>query len=182
MRNFICLTSFCMMLALSGPLPPSAHAETFAVVDTAKILSESAPAKAGEAHLQKVQAVLQKGMDDLQKIHKGKESTPTAQRALREGYQALELQLAKERQAVLQVLGDALEKSVKTWRSKNKKYLAVITKQTLLDSDASADVTPAIMQEMNKQAVTFADLPTVQVQAPAQPAPKAGTPAKQNKN
>lgn len=86
--SITCLTSLCLMvslvLSLSSPLLPKAHAETFAVVDTARILTESAPAKAGDAHMLRVQNILQKALNDLQAVYKGKESTPAAQKALRE--------------------------------------------------------------------------------------------------
>lgn len=158
------------------------NAESIAVVDTNRILLESTPAKEGEAHLIKVREVLQKGLDDLQALYKGKEKTAEAQTAIRQGYQALEQQLAVERQAVLQVLGAALDTSIKGWRGKNTKYLVVISAQALLDSAASVDVTTAVMQEMNKQKVTFPALPTVQLTPPkkadTKAAPQAPVPPK----
>lgn len=166
------LCSVCLMLIL--PLLSTAHAEVFAVVDTEKVLSESAPAKAGEAHLQKVRAALEKALEDRLKTPKGRANAPAVQRAVREGALALEQQMTTEHQAVRQVVQATMEKAVKNWRSKNKKYLAVISKQSLLDSDAAVDVTPAIMREMARQTVTFSDLPPdlPTEQVPTQPAGK----------
>lgn len=177
MNKRILLSALAIVLSaglLVSALP--VQAAEIGVVDTSKVLSESKPGKAGEAHLQKVQVVLQKGLDDLQKIYKGKEKSAEAQNAIREGYVALERQMAAERQAVLQVLAGCLEKAVKEWRSDNKKYDIVISRQTLLDSAASVDVTTSVMKEMDKQKAEFPELPTVKVTAPAEekkPAPAA---------
>lgn len=172
-----------VLLLVLGLVPAcvnKGNAETVGVVDTARILSESQPGKAGEAHLQKVQAVLQKGLDDLQKMYKGKEKTPQAQAAIRDGYVALERQMAAERQAVLQALGLVMDKAVKDWRAKNKSTLMVISKQMLLDADVIIDVTTDVMQEMDKQKAEFPALPTVQLTPPQkeEPKPTAPTPAK----
>lgn len=137
-----------------------------AVVDTARILAESAPAKAGEAHLQQVHAVLQKGLDDVQALYKGKEQSPEAQQAVREAHTALERQLTVERQAVLHILGNMLDRCVKQWRVAYPTHSIVISKQMLLDSDNSLDVTPAIMTEMNAAQPVFPPLPTVTVNTP----------------
>lgn len=143
-----------------------ADAANMAVVDTARVLAESRPGKAGEAHLQKVRGVLQQGLDDLKNAYRGKENTREAQAALQSGYVALERQMAAERQAVLQVLGKALDEAVKEWRTANGKYDIVISRQTLLDSAPSVDVTGAVMKEMDKQKPQFPALPTVQVNPP----------------
>lgn len=176
------LTLCCLLVALSfvPACVDAGKAESIAVVDTARILAESQPAKEGEAHLLKVRAVLQKGLTDLQAMYKGKEKTTEAQAAIQQGYQALEQQLAIERQAILQILEGALDASVKGWRAKNTKYLAVASKQMLLDSAPSIDVTTAVMQEMDKQKVTFPALPTVQLTPPKKAEPKPA-PAPQKK-
>lgn len=89
----------------------------------------------------------------------------------------MDKQYALENKAVRQVLLTAMEKAVKDWRSKNKKYQAVINKQMLLDSDSSMDVTPAILQEMEKQSVTFAELPKARINPPGKAATSPATPA-----
>lgn len=168
MSKRIFLPLLALLLTAGLVMTTPAQAADIAVVDTAKILSDSKPGKAGEAHLQKVQVVLQKGLDDLQKIYKGKEKSAEAQNAIREGYVALERQMGAERQAVLQALAGGLEKAIKEWRAENKKYDIVISRQNLLDSSASVDVTASVMKEMEKQKVEFPALPTVQVTPPAE--------------
>lgn len=178
-RIFLPLLALLLTAGLAmGTL--SANAADIAVVDTAKILSDSKPGKAGEAHLQKVQTVLQKGLDDLQKIYKGKEKSAEAQNAIREGYVALERQMGAERQAVLQVLAGALEKAIKDWRNDNKKYDIVMSRQNLLDSSASVDVTASVMKEMDKQKVEFPALPTVKVTPPTEEKKEEKKPAPRN--
>lgn len=180
MKKSMLIGILLLVLGLVPACVNKSNAETIGVVDTARILTESLPGKAGEAHLQQVQAVLQKGFDDLQKMYKGKEKTTQAKSAIRDGYVALERQMATERQAVLQALGLVMDKAAKDWRAKNKSTLMVISKQMLLDADMAIDVTEGVMQEMNKQKAVFPALPTVQVNPPKKetPKPAAATPAK----
>lgn len=160
-KIYVCITIF-----FASVLPVSianAAPAILAVVDTGYILTESLPGKAGDEHLRKVREVLQQGLDELQHVYRGKENTDEAQSALRQGHTDVEQQLMAERQAILQALGDALQTSVKAWRTKNSHIQAVISKQLLLDFEQSIDVTAAILQEMNRQQVVFSPLPAVQV-------------------
>ncbi len=155
----------CALTLPAFAASPSAQSG-IVVVDTARIFSQSTPGKAGEEHLSKVRQVLQKGMDDLQALYKGKEETAEAQAALRDGFMALERQMGLERQAVLKMLNDLLVGAVKTWRAANKRYTAVMNRELMLDADAGIDVTDAVMKEMNKLQPKFADLPSVTVNPP----------------
>lgn len=78
----------------------------------------------------------------------------------------MERQLALERQAVLQILSDLLNKAVKQWRAANSKYTAAISKQMLLDADAGLEVTDAFMKYMNKAKPVFPVSPTVTINPP----------------
>lgn len=165
-----------LVCALFGLAALPAVAADVAVVDTARVLTESKPGRDGEAHLQKVRDVLQQGLADLQKLYKGKEKSKEAQAALQNGHAALERQLAVERQAVLQALGQCLDAAVKQWRKANGKYEVVLARQNLLDHAPAVDMTAAVMKEMDKQKPVFPELPTVTVTPPAEakkPEPKA---------
>ncbi len=162
MKSIICtLLGLCLMLGAGQAL-----AADVVVVDSAKVFAESAPGKAGAKHLQDVQKVLQKGLDDLQAMYQGKEESKEAQQDILKGYQALQQQMAVEQQAVAQVLDKLLLEEVQKWRAKNKDKV-VLNKQITLDADPKADITQTILTEMNKRTAKFADLPTVQLNQPA---------------
>lgn len=146
---------------------------TIAVVDTGRMFSQTAPATAANAHLQQVQAILKKGLEDLQRLYKGKENMPQARQALEQGRAALEQQLIAEQRAVQAILHGLLQESVKEWRSKQKNVLLVMPAADALDSDASLDVTDAVVQVYNTKKPIFPALPTVTI-APLkeEPSPK----------
>lgn len=154
----LCLSLTACLDAASGPAP-------IAVVDTEKILTQSGPAKEAEEHLQKVQRILQKGLDDLAALYKGKENTPEARRALAEGHAALQNRMAAERRAVAVLLDQLLRSSVRDWRAQNPRAV-VISQTVLLDSDASVDATEAVLASMNTLHPAFPPLPSVTVTPP----------------
>lgn len=152
---------------------------TIAVVDTASLFSQSAPAAAGNAHLQQVQTILQKSLNDLQQLYKGKENTPQARQAIAQGRAALEQKFAVEQQAVMTVLQALLQESVREWRTGQEKALVIIPAHGTLDSDATLDATKAVLQVYNTKKPAFAPLPSVTINlpreepAPASPASKS---------
>lgn len=154
---------FLTLVAMAG----TAFATEIAVVDAERILTQSVPGKKGQEHLNEVQKVLQKGYNDLLALYRGRENTPEAQNAIRQGQAALEQQMAVERNAVLAVLQSELMAAADAWRKKNPKFHAVLSKQLFLSADAKIDFTSAVMKEMNRRTPKFADLPTVTVNKPA---------------
>ena len=157
---------FLMLAALAG----TAFATEIAVVDTEKLLVQSEPGKLGQAHLEAVQKVLQKGYNDLLALYRGQENTAEAQNAVAQGQAALERQMEVERAAVTSVLQSELTAAVEAWRKKNPRIHAVLARQLFLDAAPKLDATSAVMKEMNKRKPKFAELPTVTVKKPEVPA------------
>jgi Skp family chaperone for outer membrane proteins len=145
---------------------PANNTNSIAVVDVQKIFNESKPGKAAAAHMQEVQKILQKGMDDVVALNKGKESTPEAQRSIAEAQQLLNRQLDVERQAANAVVENELRAAVSVWLSKNKRFTMVVSKQLLLGNADSIDFTSSIMKEMNRRNPKFPDLPKVTINPP----------------
>lgn len=162
MKKLIALV-LCGFMVLAAT---AAFATTVAVVDSEKILVESAPGKAGVAHLKKVEQVLQKGYDDLLALYKGKENTAEGAQAIAQAQAVLQQQLMVEQGAVRQAISEKLVAVVKAWRKKNAKIELVVGRHLLLDYAAALDITPDIMKEMNVVTVKFPDLPKVTVNPP----------------
>ena len=162
MRLTVC-TALLVLVFLSG----IACAEGLAVVDVERIFRESTPGKAGEAHLIQARDILQKGLNDLRALYKGKEDTPEAVAALREAHAALERQFAADRLAVRQVLMATLENVVRVWFAANAKSSAVraiAPASTFFAYSPTLDATDSVMGEMNKEKPAFHALPRVTVQ------------------
>ena len=171
-------TVCAVLLALafcSGP----AWAERLAVVDVERIYRESAPGRAGEAHLAQVRGILQKGLDELRVLYKDRENTREAEVALREGQAALERQLAAERLAVRRILAAHLENVIRVWfavNAKGSEISAVALASSFAVYSPTLDVTDAVMREMDKENPSFHALPTVTVKANPQAAPGKSEP------
>ncbi len=162
-----------LLITLIFCLTATAMAADYAIVDVQKIFNESKPGKAGIEHMKKVQEVLQKAMNEIIELNKGKENTPEGQRAVESARQVLNRQMAIEQQAVNGVLEKELRSVASDWLKKNSKYMIVLPKQQVLGNAAGVDFTSSMMTEMNKRKVTFPDLPKVNINKPeASPAPK----------
>ena len=163
-----------LLSVLSRAFAAAAFAADYGVIDVQKIFNESAPGKAAAAHMQEVQKILQKGMDDVIAMHKGQENTPQAQQAIAEAQQLLNRQLAVEQQATNAVMERELREAVSAWLKANKnKTKMILSKQLTLGSTGDIEFTAGVMKEMNKRKPTFPALPKVTINRPA-PAPASG--------
>ena len=175
----ICCVLLCVLAFFGG----AAQAAGLAVVDVERVFRESAPGKAGEAHLTQVRDILQKGLDELRGLYKGKEDTAEAKAALRDGQVALERQFAADRRAVRQVLSATLDKVIRAWFSASAKgsaISAVVPSSAFFVYSPTLDVTDVVIREMDKEKPAFHALPTVKVQANQPAGQPAGANSKAN--
>ncbi len=131
------------------------------IVDVERVMRESVPAQAARKHLEEAQAVLQKGMDDLEKEWKDAPETER-RKAIAEGLTALNRQMVAEETSANALVMKLLQEECEKWRA-TKKAVAVTSKQNLLASDAGADITAEIVAAMNARVLEFKPLPAVQV-------------------
>lgn len=167
MKKLVIALVVALCLGFLPVMSGAANATEIAVVDVNKILTDSTPAKAGEEHLKKVQEILQKGLNDVIELYKGKENTPEAQQDVAQAYSALNQQMAIEQQAVRQVLEGLLIESAKEWRAKNTKYDVVMNSALLMDFNNKMDATAAVLKIFNTKKADFPALPQVTVNKPA---------------
>ena len=144
----------CVLLAA----PAEALAVRTGIVDVEKVLSDSAAAKAANEHLAKVQAVLQKGFNDLEKrMEKAKKDE--RERELEAGRRVLERQMQIELQAAHAVVSKHMLEAVQEWRK--SKGGVVLAKAQVLDYSPKLDITTEVIKGMDKKPVQFNALPVV---------------------
>lgn len=152
-------------LALCVALPCGASAAELAVLDVAKVYTESKAAKAADKHLADVRAVLQKGMADLEKSLENRKLTKQErENELAAGLRVLERQMQIEMQAARAVVHEMMVDAVKNWRK--KKSAAVIAKQQLIDFNPKLDITDTVIKSMNAKQPKFGDMPVVKINDP----------------
>ena len=131
-------------------------------VDMQYIMSESQPGKQAEAHLKKVQEVLQQGFDKLRDAHK-KDSEEERNKVYAQGLALLNRQMAVERQAAMRAVQAVIVEEVEKWRKQNDVSLVISRSMVIAGDWDKADYTKTILSRVNKRKVKFADLPTVTI-------------------
>ena len=145
-------------------------------MDMDRLLAESEPGKKMDAHLKEVQAVLQKGYNDLEETFKDAPD-PEKKRIYAEGLAKLNRQMEVERQAAIQVVHAVLVDEIEKWRASNGVSLVIPRNVVLAGNWEATDYTTPIMDAANNRTVKFADLPVVSIK-PREQAEPASAPAK----
>ncbi len=164
-----------MAMSLTG-CQLNSESETF-YVDVDRILTESNAAKDANAHLAKVQQVLQEGMKNLE-TELQKQPAPTIQQDLQQGAAVLNNKLMQEQAAARDVVLKHMMTQIEAWKA-NKPNAFVFARSVLLSAPEAANITADIITRMNGTSVTFADLPKVTIQKPGDA--KDAKDAKENK-
>lgn len=159
-----CCRFFALFLLLAMALTVTGcnlGGSTVVTVDVEKILTDSKAAKEANAHLAKVQEILQRGLDAYQEeLRKSPEEN--RQKELNQGLALLRRQLAIEQAAARKVVQDHMQAQVVAWQKDNPKA-TVIARQNLLAAPAESDITSVIITRMDAGSVKFADLPVVSI-------------------
>ncbi len=148
-----------------------ASGANFAVVDIVRVMRDSEPGKAGIKYLESLQADIQKQLDDIQAGLEKDPDNEDLQKQLQTVYMNAQQQMGEEQQNVLSQLQNVTKRVMDDFR-KAKGYDLLFSAETLSSYDEKLDVTNALLEEMNKQKVTFVPLDN-----PADEAPKADAPA-----
>ena len=138
-------------------------------VDVEKVFRSSKTAALGQKHLTEARKSLEKGYEQLRSTY---DSQPEniRQKALAEGANALNRQLAIEQQAVDAIVTKMMMDEIHAWREAHKAD-AVLAKQNVLDAATANDITNAIISAMDKKTPKFAELPVVTIKPVTSPAP-----------
>lgn len=176
------LSALALLLSLSlTGCQLNSESNTF-YVDVDRVLTESNAAKDANAHLAKVQQVLQEGMKSLE-TELQKQPAPTIQQDLQQGAAVLNNKLMQEQAAARDVVLKHMMTQIEAWKA-NKPDAFVFARTVLLAAPESANITADIITRMNSTSVTFAELPKVTIQKPGDAAKDAkdAKDAKENKD
>lgn len=135
------------------------------VVDTPKIMAESAPSALGRKHIDDVQKALQ---ESVQEVKKAWEKANEQQKAVAINDAVIQLnrQLELEKMAVNRKILSIIREETTKWLKEHKGKM-VISKDALLAADEDCEITSTILDMVNKRTPQFAELPKVTVQHPS---------------
>jgi outer membrane protein len=143
-----------------------------AVVDSARVFKESDPGKAGIKHLEALHESMQAELNALQEELQGKPKDEKLQQRLQEKYMVYQQRISAEQQQVINILNETIQKALDACRVQNKLALIVGT-DVVLSYGSAADVTEAVISEVNKAQVDFKALePEAEVATPAPAKPQ----------
>ena len=167
------LLSGLLLAALlsSGCINPAGSASV-AVVDSARVFKESEPGKAGIKHLEALHDSMQAELNALQEELQGKPKDEKLQQKLQEKYMVYQQRISAEQQQVINTLNETIQKALDACRVQNKLALIVGT-DVVLSYGPMADITEAVISEVNKAQVDFKTLePEAEVTTPAPSTPR----------
>ena len=189
-KRFVLLPLLACCLMFGACLPDSQSKNEIAVVDLGKLIRDSEPGKQAQAFLEGIQEDFNTRLMVQQKKVQANPDDQKAMQALETMYVSMQQRMQTEEQNVSNNLLEKILQTVKTFREA-KGYKAVLRSEGVVDYDASLDVTPLVLDEVNKLKMEFkpvtSDQPTIdpaaagvapKAQEAAQtPAPKAAVPA-----
>lgn len=142
-----------------------------AVVDMARVMRDSEPGKAGVKFLESLQSGMQDKLNAIQARLEKNPKDEAAQKELQGVYMTSQQRMQAEQQNVINLLYDAIQRVINTYREQQG-YDVILSAEVAAAFDPKADVTSAVIAEVNKQKIDFKPLP--EPAAPeAAPAPAA---------
>ena len=136
-----------------------------ALLDMDRIITESAPGKAGQAHLAQVDQRFRKGMDELSATFNNAPEEEK-QRVFRHAEDTLVRQFSMEERDVSEAIKKVIYEEAEKWRQKNRVSVIFPAQLTLAHNDARLDATDDILQAVNQRHITFAELPELKIAPP----------------
>ncbi len=142
-----------------------------AVVDMARIMRDSEPGKAGVKFLESLQTGMQDKLNAIQARLEKDPKDEAAQKELQGVYMASQQRMQAEQQNVVNQRYDTIQRVLNAYREQQG-YDVILSAEVAVAFNPKADVTSAVIAEVNKQKIDFKPLP--EPAAPeAAPAPAA---------
>lgn len=142
-----------------------------AVVDMARIMRDSEPGKAGVKFLESLQSGMQEKLNAIQARLEKDPKDEAAQKELQGVYMASQQRMQAEQQNVVNLLYDTIQRVLNAYREQQG-YDIILSAEVAAAFNPKADVTAAVIAEVNKQKIDFKPRP--EPAAPeAAPAPAA---------
>lgn len=146
-----------------------------AIVDMGRVMRDSEPGKEGVKFLESRQAVMQEQLDAIQDRLEKNPKDEAAMQELQRVYAVSQQRMQAEQQNVVNLLFDSVQRVVNGYREAQG-YDIILGAEAAASYAPSADVTAAIIAEVNKQKIEFKPVPETAL--PGGAAPEAAAPEK----
>lgn len=181
-RFFMPLVFVFSFMLLACQQTENAAQPKLAVVDMARIMRDSEPGKAGVKFLEGLQTEMQGKLNEIQARLEKDPQDEAAQKELQSVYVASQQRMQAEQQNVVNLLYDAVQRTVNAYREQ-KGYDVILSTEGAASFNPKVDVTTALIAEVNKQKLDFKPVAAgaAAPEAGAAPAPAQDQPAEQDK-
>ena len=170
-RLFMPLVFVLSFMLLACQQTETKDAQPKLVVDMARIMRDSEPGKAGVKFLESLQSGMQEKLNAIQARLEKDPKDEAAQKELQGVYMASQQRMQAEQQNVVNLLYDTIQRVLNAYREQQG-YDIILSAEVAAAFNPKADVTAAVIAEVNKQKIDFKPLP--EPAAPeAAPAPAA---------
>lgn len=163
-----------LALALPGcQQESSAPRNSTAVVDMMRVMRDSVPGKAGVKYLESIQSEMQKKLDEIQARLEKDPKNEGAMQDLQKVYAASQQRMQAEQQNVVNMLNDTIQRVLNAYREKHNLEV-IIASDAAMAYSPKIDVTEAIIGEVDRQKVEFANQAEAGAKQPEEAAKTAG--------
>lgn len=129
-----------------------------AIVDMARVMRDSEPGKEGVKFLESQQAGMQEQLDAIQDRLEKNPKDEAAMQELQRVYAASQQRMQAEQQNVVNLLFDSVQRVVNSYREAQG-FDIILAAEAVASAKPGADVTAAVIAEVNKQKVEFKPVP-----------------------
>lgn len=129
-----------------------------AIVDMGRVMRDSEPGKEGVKFLEAQQAGMQEQLDAIQDRLEKNPKDEAAMQELQRVYAVSQQRMQAEQQNVVNLLFDSVQRVVNSYREAQG-YDMILGAEAVASSRPGADVTAAIIAEVNRQKVEFKPVP-----------------------
>ncbi|MBD5539550.1 MAG: OmpH family outer membrane protein [Desulfovibrio sp.] len=129
-----------------------------AIVDMGRVMRDSEPGKEGVKFLEAQQAGMQEQLDAIQDRLEKNPKDEAAMQELQRVYAASQQRMQAEQQNVVNLLFDSVQRVVNSYREAQG-FDIILAAEAVASAKPGADVTAAVIAEVNKQKVEFKPVP-----------------------
>ena len=129
-----------------------------AIVDMGRVMRDCEPGKEGVKFLEAQQAGMQAELDAIQDRLEKNPKDEAAMQELQRVYAASQQRMQAEQQNVVNLLFDSVQRVVNSYREAQG-FDIILAAEAVASSKPGADVTAAVIAEVNKQKIEFKPVP-----------------------
>lgn len=142
------------------------------VVNPSRLFQDSESGKAGIAHLKKIETDMQARLTTAQELLKKSPDDEVLRSRFQQVFAGYQQLITAEQQKVVESINNQMQAALESCRAR-KRMTAILNGESALTYAPDADVTDAVLTEMNSAPLSFAPVELEELSAPVEKSGKA---------